>query len=317
MIHAMPASVIVFLFILLSSSVRAGSPAFSDFLSPDTEPVFIKGFLTLPRLSLSIKGEGIDETWFDPNSVLSLGVAASWRGYGGRLSVRAAGGEDPDLYGTTRYYDAQLRWYREPLAVDGYLQSYRGYHIRDLPGDCRRGDPCSLRPDLRIRHAAAIVHYIFDPRWSKQAVYNQSGRPDQSGGSWLLFGGFNLLDMSNDGPLLDDLDPPLDGGRFYIASLGPGYGHTFVRGPWYLSPVFTLGAGLMYADHSVFSDDDDASVTDWHPIIKVGLKIASGYAGDTWRFGIDTGVDSPAYRLDDIHIQWFAGQVEFYIGRHF
>lgn len=314
-LHAVSAFAIVFIFMLFAPWVRAGT-ASDGFFSPDREPLFVKVFVALPDLSLSIDGEGINQTWFDPNTVLSLGLAASWRGYGGRLSVRAGGAEDSDLYGTTRYYDAQVRWYRERLAADAFLQSYRGYHIRDLPEDCRRGDPCSLRPDLQIRHFGAIMYYIFDPRWSKQAVFNQRGHPERSGGSWLLSGGLNLLHMSNDGPLLEDLDPPLEGGRFYIASIAPGYGYTLVRDPWYISPVFLLGAGMMYADHSV-PNDPDASDSDWYPIVKVGLKVASGYAGDTWRFGLDISLDSPAYRFNDFHIQWYAGKVEFYVGRYF
>ncbi len=263
-----------------------------------------------------LPADGIDETWFDPNTPISLGLAASWRNYGARLSVRAGGEEDPDLYGTTRYYDVQLRWYRERLAVDGFLQSYRGYYIRNFPEGCRRGDPCSVRPNLQIRHAGAVLYYIFDPRWSKQAVFNQTGSPYRSRGSWILSAGVNLLHMSNDGPLLDNLDPPLEGGRFYTVSVSPGYGYTLVSGPWYISPVLLAGPGVMYAEHSI-ADDNDASIPNWHPMIKVGLKIASGYAGDTWRLGVDVSVDTTGYEFNDIRIKWFAGQVEFYVGRYF
>jgi len=268
---------------------------------------FIKGFFAMPSLSMSVDGGQIDLTRFDPNRLWSTGVGFIKENFAGSVSVKTGEPvDDPDLYGETRYFDLQLQVYGKQMGIDVFLQSYQGYFMED----------CSTRPDLKVEHAGAIFYYISNPRWSIRGAFNPPGRQERSAGSWFLSGGLNIYAVDSDGPFMEGLNPPIEGGRFYMASVAPGYGYTWVKGPWFISPAFCFGGGPMYADYSV-STGYDAPDPEWVMALKLGIKLGTGYVADSWQIGIRALADSSYASLDDVELQWLAQTVELYLLRRF
>lgn len=287
-----------------------------DSAAKNETDIFIKGFIAMPSLLMSINGAQTDLTHFDPNRTWSTGIGIAWGDL--TLSVSTQTGapiDDPALYGETSYFDIQLQHYDKQLGIDGFYQSYKGYFIRDLPTGCERGEACSLRPRLQLEHLGTIAYYVFDPRWSMRAAFNPPGRQSRSAGSWFLTGGFNILAVDNDEPLLDGLDPPIEDARFYMASAALGYGYTWVKGRWFLASALYFGGGPMYLEYS--ASEENASANEWELAIKAGVKLGAGYTGNTWQAGIRVLADSPYARPGDIEFNWIAQTVELYAGRQF
>lgn len=284
--------------------------------SPDREVVFAKGFISVPSLYLRLNGPGASQTTLKPNIGSNLGAAIEWGGFGLGLALPFGDPSDSDEYGRTRHFDLQVRKYQERSAFELYLQSYRGYYLEDLPRGCRRGAPCSLRPKLRVQHAGFNAHYVVNPAWSIQAAFGQTGTQTASAGSWIISVDINALLMDNQGPLLDGMNPALDGGRYISAAIVPGYGYTWISGPWFFSPIIRMGFGGMHANYSVVAGaqepDDDFVLSG-----KIGLRTSGGFAGEVWRIGMQVHVDGWWPMTEDFDIQWYTSYGEFYVGRFF
>ncbi len=303
------------LYFLSTFSVLAVSELRLD-ADPVREIIFAKGFISVPSLYLKLDGPGASGTLLKPNTKSNLGAAMEWGAFGLGLAMPYGESADRDEYGRTRHFDVQLRKYQERAAFELYLQSYRGYYLKDLPRGCQRGDPCSLRPKLRVQHAGFNAHYVVNPEWSIRAAFGQTGTQTASAGSVILSADINALLMDNRGPLLEGLNPPLDGGRFVSAAIVPGYGYTWVSGPWFFSPIFRMGFGGMYASYSAISGvaepDDELVITG-----KVGIRTSGGYAGEVWRIGMQVHVDGWWPVTDELDISWYTAYGEFYVGRFF
>lgn len=303
---------VVFVFnILYGKSVTQGAETdnHSDF--------FVKTFLAMPSLSLSVDSRQNEPTRLDPNRFWSTGVSFTWKELAASVSVQVGDPvDDTARFGETQYFDIQFHWYSDRLGIDGFLQSYNGYFVRDLPAGCDRGDDCSLRPDLQLSHAGLIIYYILDQRWSLRAAFSPPGLQKHSAGSWFLSGGTDLIYMHNNDSLAKGLGNQLKGGRFYAVSVAPGYGYTWVRGPWFISSAIYFGAGPMYAK-SFIASDDNSTISEWVLALKAGLKIGAGYAGDNWQAGVRAFADSPYAHFDEVELQWLAQTVELYLGYRF
>lgn len=296
---------------LYGKSVTQGAETDND------SDLFVKTFLAMPSLSLSVDSRQSEPTRLDPNRFWSTGVGFSWKDLTASVSVQVGDPvDDTTRFGETKYFDIQFQWYNDSLGIDGFLQSYNGYFVRDLPAGCDRGDDCSLRPDLQLNHAGLIIYYIFDQRWSLRAAFSPPGQQKHSAGSWFLSAGINLISMDNDGPLAEGLASPLEGGRYYAASVAPGYGYTWVRGPWFISSALYFGGGPMYAE-SLIAPDGNSSTSEWVLALKAGLKLGAGYAGENWQAGVRAFADSPYAPFDEVELQWLAQTAELYVGYRF
>ena len=282
----------------------------------DRTPVYAKIFIAAPSFVITVDSPEIRKNYLLPNIKSSIGLAAEWERFGVSLSVPFGERDHPGKYGRTSNFDLQLRKYWERAALEFYLQSYRGYYLKKLPSGCRRGDPCSLRPELSVQHAGVNAHYVLDSAWSILAAFGHSGYQKKSAGSWIISADFNALILDNDGPLQPGMDPSLDGGRFVSGAIVPGYGHTWVRGPWFVSPVLRLGIGVMHADYSVIPGDQDPG-NDWLASFKVGLRLSGGYSGKTWRTGIQIHGDALTPVHQDLVISSSTAYFEMFLTRHF
>jgi len=279
--------------------------------------LFIKSFFTMPSLSMSINSQPIEPVWLDPNRIWSMGMGVDWRSLSASFAVRTpAQVNDVSLFGETDYFDFQLQLYRKQWNVDSFFQSYQGFFLRDLSIGCVRGAACSLRPELRIQHAGILLHYIIDPHWSMQAAFSPPAQPILSAGSWFVSAGFDRLKLSNNSSLVDGLEPRINGGRFSIASIAPGYGYTWVKQKWAMSSALYMGGGLMAASYYNTQETDTTNI-ERKLALKAGAKLALAYGGNTRQAGVRYFTDTTVTRIKGIDLNWISQSIELYLGRRF
>ena len=303
-----PATLIIVFFCLLIRLLPSHGAAAA-------EPVFFgKGFLAMPSLSLAVEDRQGELIRFDPNRFWSAGAGASYGNLAAAISLPVGDPvDDTARDGETSHFDLQVQWYEQHLGVEFLLQSYEGYFVRDLPAGCRRGEPCSLRPDRRVGHLGVVGYYILDPRWSMRAAFNPPEHQAESSGSWFMNAGINYYDVAADGALIDDSTPAIADGRFYLASLAPGYGATWKWGNWFLAGAAYFGGGVMFADPAGAERQSDG----WGWAVKAGLKCGAGYAGRRWLAGFRALADASFVPLAETEYHWLAQSVEIYLGRSF
>ncbi len=304
---------------LLVARSNAGAEAFELNPAPTRDarlPLTVKVFFSVAQFRLTLDGPGVDQTVFLPNVRGRVGASVEWERLVLAMQVPHGEPEDTTDYGRTRSFDVQLRHYGDVSAMEFYLQSYSGYYLEDLPDGCRRGAPCSLRPDLRVRHAGAHFHYVFDPAWSMQSAFGSRDAPETSGGSFILSADVNALTLNNDGVLIPGMRPPLDGGQFISGTLVPAYGHTWVRGAWYVAPIVRAGMGVMWANYSVVPGASRPD-SEWLLNFKFGLRLSTGYAGKDWRAGFQSHVDVWLPIHDELQVMPGTMYGEFFVARSF
>jgi hypothetical protein len=280
-------------------------------ISENPRPWVLQAAFVLPNLEVSVTDEPNDvAVKYVTNTPMILSLGVSYEGLGASVGFSVGDPvENADDYGETQALDYQVHYYRGRFGVDAFYQDYEGYALETLPAGCRRGDACSLEPDLRVRHIGVNGFYVLDPAYSLKAAFEASERARKSAGSWLLTAGVNHVRL--DAPDALDVSPrhaPLRRVESTLATAGGGYGHLWVWDSWYLSPV--LMAGLGYG-RSTFTPDDDP---DSHDVaLKVNLRLGGGYNAPTWFTGLTAIVDSPVVERD-VSLQFFAGEVRLFGG---
>jgi len=280
-------------------------------------PTYVRLFAARPLLAVVLyDGETRHETIFEPNIANIIGLSAHWDTLGISLSVPAGGERSTTTYGDSRSFDLRLQKYGERSALEFYLQYYRGYYLWDLPDGCDRGDPCSLHPDLRVLHSGFNAHYVNNPDWSIQAAFGYTGHQKKSAGSLILSADLNVMLLDDDKPLQPDMPIPLDGVQYIGGAIVPGYGHTWVRGSWFLTPIVRLGFGVIHANYSVQSGASSPE-SEWLPSLKLGGRLSTGYAGKKWRTGLQAHLDLWGPINDEgVGISSHNNYLEIFVVRH-
>jgi hypothetical protein len=181
------------------------------------------------------------ELLYRPNDRLNGGIGLNYGFIGLNLGINIPGvNNDDELYGQTRYLDAQSHLYLPRFALDLYLQHYRGYYLNKPQSwveNWQRGDPHPQRGDLRTTSAGFNVQYIFNHRrFSYRAAYVQNAWQKKSAGTFLLGSECYLIRMRADSAVTAPVGASapffggvaFDGSDVYSLGANAGYAHTFV-----------------------------------------------------------------------------------------
>lgn len=246
---------------------------------------------------------------FKPNAVLALGVGFTYRGIGLSVSTKLPFHDPKEhLYGDTKRYDFQLHRYRRRLAIDMYLQRYKGFHLNDktqAPLYTGAGTDESPEypyyPNMRSLKLGATALYVTNgDRFSMRSAVNQQEMQLKSAGSPMIGVAFYFQQLSNGGAgIIPAGFPGMDAFQGYnptkIQTYGltfhGGYGYTYVyRQAWFATLAADVGFGPGY----VHMEGESLAV----PGVGMGsqnglslqgranLRAAIGYNNNDWTFGL-------------------------------
>ncbi len=287
-------------------------------------------------------------TYF-PNFKLAGGLGLSYWVFGISAQMAFQGTAKPERrYGRTRFIDLQLHYYFRKLGVDVFYQDYRGYYLespRRYNGwvylentpvymSYRRGDPGTLRSDLRIATIGFNVFYVFSDNYSLDAAFKQTERQNRRGGSFLLMlSGINYRVSASSSllPLTQEwlygVYHGFKGGNFASLGLAPGYSYTFLIGRGYfITPVVFIGAGLtadslkMQRTPQELLAGRDGEKSKLEAFLKTNLRLAVGYNGDSFFYGLAGVLDisaSQGFNKTSISVGLYRGYCETFAGYRF
>lgn len=246
---------------------------------------------------------------YKPNAILALGVGVTYRGIGLNVSTRLPFHDTKEeLYGRTRRYDVQVHRYRRKLAMDIYLQRYKGFHLNDKgmdPGYV--GEGTTERPEypyyaqMRSLKLGATALYVFNgSKFSMRSAVNQQEWQLKSSGSPMVGAAFYFQQLTNgDAGLIPDSYPSTDIFQGYnptkVQSYGltihGGYGYTFVyRKHWFATLAADIGFGPGYIrmegrelTNPTVAREEKSSI-DFHG--RANLRASLGYNSMDWTIGL-------------------------------
>lgn len=276
-----------------------------------------------------MRGHDLD---YRPNAVLALGLGFNYRGLGLSLSTRTPF-HDPkeSLYGKTQRFDFQLHRYRRKLAIDLYLQRYKGYHLNDkaqAPLYVGQGTEDSPEfpyfPEMRSLKLGVTALYVFNGnRFSMRSAVNQQEWQLKSSGSPMIGAALFYHQLSNGGDGLIPTgfpDPMMFGGynptkiHSYSLTFQGGYGYTYVyRKNWFatLAADVGFGPGFVRMEGKSLVDPtftrEDRSGLDIQG--RANLRASLGYNNQNWTFGLFGIATGDRYTLPKFPGETKSGQV--------
>jgi len=211
---------------------------------------------------------------YSPNSNLNLGLGVNYKWFGIGLAFNFPFvNSDNEIYGKTQRFDAQTNIFTRKLAIDFYLQTYKGFYIEN-PDSYKNGwtedSIYPKRPDVITTGLGGSVIYTFNNRkYSARAAFNQTEFQKKSAGSFLLGSFFSIFNLSGDSSLIPyELKEVYDNDLLFrnvsVSGTGItfGYTHTFVL--WkklYLSLTLVPGVSLQYYDIKYEHEEDNKTGT--------------------------------------------------------
>ncbi|MCD4736427.1 MAG: DUF4421 domain-containing protein [Bacteroidales bacterium] len=283
--------------------------------------------------NFAIIDKGSDsELLYAPNGRLNFGIAFNykWLGLGVAINFPFINNDD-DIYGKTERIDFQVNIFTRTLAIDGFLQYYKGFYVTNPDSylnDWKEGMVYPQRPDIQTAALGASCLYIFNhKKYSAKAAFTHNELQKKSAGSFFLGGYFSLLAIVADSSML----PPELSGVFAdesnlqnagILSIGVagGYSHTFVM--WkklYLSLTLIPGISVQkYRLDIVGNHEPQENIA---LSFKTLGRFAIVYNARKSFFGITSIVDNTSNGGDKkrpgSQLQYSVGSVRFFYGRRF
>lgn len=245
------------------------------------------------RISDGARSENLQ---FRPNNALTLGFGATIRGLGLNFSFKLPYHDSKeDLYGETHRIDLQVHRYHGRLALDIYLQRYRGFHLNDKADVTYINAPPDYPyfPNLRSTSIGGAAMYLFNgDRYSLRSIVNQQDWQLRSAGSWML-GGVAFAHVLGNGdstilpPNLAMADflgmPPAKDIRTYGITGNVGYGYNLViKRHWLISLSGDAGIGPGFSDATELHGH---RLQKWGLLINTNARVGAGYTTNKWFAG--------------------------------
>lgn len=304
-----------------------------DYFPAETDTSYIKDYkykltaryyLLAQNTSLVIFPDLESSMVYQPNESGRFGIAAfyNWFGLGISIGTKLFR-KNPDIYGTTKSYDFRVNAYGKFMAVEGYLQYYRGFYM-DYKSNAFK--ETFIIPGMDLISFGVDGTYIYNfGRFSIRAAYTQNERQKKSAGSLIVKPTFRYYMVESDTGIVPSkiiglyslTNENLLSGHFYTLGLGPGYIYTFV----FLKYFYITAGGLLDMNWSSY----DYKTTNQTVVKKgfsfpISVRAAVGYNSNTWFIGgsfLSTlYYIQPGQRVqDDFH--YHLTQIRFWVGTRF
>lgn len=261
---------------------------------------------------------------YQPNETGRFGLAAFFNWFGLGLSVGTRFfRKDPDIYGTTRSYDFRVNAYGKFLAVEGYVQYYRGFYMNYRLKEFKE---TFIIPGMSVVSLGIDGTYIYNfARFSIRAAFVQNEQQKRSAGSLMVKPTIRYYHISSDtgiipGSVIDDYSVThenLLSGDFTTLGLGPGYIYTFV----FLKHFYFTAGAQMEMHWNIASYITTTGYRRESGFAFPGtVRLVLGYNSDTWFTGasyISTLFYMQPGLSDQGHFHYHLTQIRFWIGTRF
>ncbi len=320
--HRRPLFNLSILFFLLSS-VTAPLVSFSQ--ESDAPYVTFEEHLT-SRIYLGKKytslsfdaPEGIQNLRYKPNSLVSMGVNASYKSLSVSLGS-AFGFLNPKAgpKGKTKSFDLQTHIYTRDWVTDIYAQFYKGYYL-NLGGPAGTRDKnYYVRPDLKVRLIGASVYRLLNgDEFSYRAGFLQNEWQKRSAGSVLVGGEIYYGSMKGDSALVPSTIasyyPQQGVDRVRLIEIGPGIGYAYTA--VYQEHLFLTGSFTINADISMVREERpgaNANRTSFSP--NATFRAVGGYNSEEWAATISWLHNSTNFKGESSNHQYSMRTGEFRI----
>ena len=269
---------------------------------------------------------------YRPNNKMLLGIGANHGFLGINIGFNLPFlNQDDHKYGETEYYDFTLRMFAPRFNLTGYLQTYKGFYLRNTStviSGWEEGDPYYIRPDIRTNTIGLEISYIFNSkRFSYRAAVVQTEWQKKSAGSLLVGGSviYNIT-VADSSIVPTNLVFPyfyegVEFDRSYNFSFGPliGYAYTLVIKKHY----FITGSinGSLNIGFTHLQIDKSEERVKSGPIVgfRNEVLVSAGYNSALWYFGVsyvNMGITNQA-PLPDRSISYDTGMFRMNIVRRF
>ena len=298
-------TVTIIFFLLLSNLSSTAQLKFLSFLNEKIDTSYISDktkMLTVRALASSKfnKYRFIDEgnsLTYRANNSYNIGLGAVYSFLGINVTVKAPFlNDDNDKYGKTKKLDIQAYAFPRKVALDLYLQYYKGFYVLEngitqpyLPADRN-----PVRADITTQHIGVNGSYVFNAKkFSFRAAFIQNEYQKKSAGSPLLGGGIHYNRISGDSAIIPadisysnffDNSGFNKAGAFSVGVHG-GYAYTLViAGHIFITGAALAGVGGNYS----YLRDDANDVFKRRVGLQANLayKAAVGYNSETFYAGI-------------------------------
>lgn len=226
--------------------------------------------------------------------------------------------------GSTVHRNFIVNTYWRENALDVYYQRYHGFYVVS-PWDelsFKRAAIYPQLPDAVVTNVGINWYYNFDSdRYSLKAAFDQTEFQLRSGGSWIAHGFYNHLEMglgerfikgSNDNELTEI--PKMSSAK--IDSLGGayGYGHTYIRGRYFVTTQGLGGIALQYqqVDRAVQKD-----LTTFALALKFNINLAAGYNHKDYIVGAKILIDTLSSRVETVEVSSSLASAQIFAGQRF
>lgn len=246
---------------------------------------------------------GINNVTYNPNDANTQGIRFQHKWLGIAFGYSPKQLQD-GRRGTTEEMDLHLFMYGRRNYIDAYYIGYTGFYIENYKQNDslnKNYNSFPLLPNMNANGFGVNYFYVFNhKKYSLRSSYLMNEIQRKSAGSFILGISVNSLGISNpinETPQLLAQTLPeekLLKGRFYGASVLPGYAHTFV----YKKIFFTIAPTLGFVtQHQNFTNADNRTrVRNTLALRSIG-RIALGYNSNRFYAAL-TGVnDSYNYQL--------------------
>ncbi len=266
---------------------------------------------------------------YRPNNSLAIGLGVTIRGIGLNFSTRLPFHDAKEAqYGRTRRYDVQLHRYRGHLALDGYAQRYRGFHLNTVDDVTAITGTTSYPyfPNLTTLNIGAAAMYLFNGnRYTMRSGVNQQDWQLKSAGSFMVGAAFFARYIYNDTTLIPDnyrYPEVLEAsGVRHIGNYGltvrAGYGYNYVwKEHYFIGAAADIGAGPGY---SIVRNLSGNERTGLGLNLSANMNFAAGYNAEKWFGGVYAVLHADRYDLpyDGGKVSNAQGIVRLVVARRF
>jgi len=208
-------------------------------------------------------------------------------------------------YGESDVRDLQINFLGKNFGGDVYRQDYSSFYVADPNKLISTDEEYAKRPDINMVNTGVNGIYIFNhEKFSLRSAYNFSERQLKSGGSFVITGTLNNLQLTADSSILGlryrDFFP--SGGsfnqmRYTTFSLAPGYTYSLVYRSFFLNASLAMGPAHHWVYYKPAGEPEhyDIAINTY-----ADIRMALGYNSDRFFAGMSYVTQSRDIRFDDI-----------------
>lgn len=302
-----------------------GSPIDSvrnQFIKRYPDHWFIWPLIRQRALSFAVekRNAGGEAVQFEPNSTVSMGIGLYLFEVGAELSLSVPLDEKSrSRYGSSDVRDLQGHLIGNNWSLDGFAQRYSSFYLSNPLVVIRDNQPYPIRPDFELRNFGASGIYAFNRRkFSLRSAYNFAERQLKSGGSVMLAGTLNSVQLGSDSTVLSEtsqsrlkINNSFSHLRYTTLSAAPGYSYNLIYKNWFINLTLSVGP----AHHWVYFEDENGRAH-YDIVINsfVDSRLALGYNSDRWFGGLSFVNQAREVRFDQFQFTTTTTSFKMLIG---